>query len=124
MPISYTIDRAAGVILEVWQGEVTAADLRRYWNAYLADPDVLALRRTLVDLRRADIRFSGGELSDLVSVVVIPALKGRDWKTAIVVERQVQFGVSRQYHVFAQCYSRDSIFYDYDDALRWLGRQG
>jgi len=123
MPISYTIERSAGVILEVWEGEVTAADLRRHWQVYLADPDVLALRQTLVDLRRADIRFSGVELSDLVSSVAVPILKGRDWRTAIVVERPVQFGVSRQYQVFARCYSSDAIFYDYDDALRWLVRQ-
>jgi hypothetical protein len=123
-PISYSIDKALGIIFEVWRGDVTAADLMRYWEAYLANPDVLALRRTLVDLRGANIRFTGKELSSLVSHVVIPVLKGRDWKTALVVEQPVQFGVSRQYHVFAEQYSTDCIFHDYDEALLWLHQQG
>src|SRR5262245_27324457 len=96
MPISYSIDKASGVILETWTGDVTAADLRAYWQGYLADPEVLALRRTLVDLRGANLRFNGQQLSDLVSSVVLPALKGRGWKTAIVVDRPEQYGVSRQ----------------------------
>jgi hypothetical protein len=85
---------------------------------------VLALRRTLVDLRGANLRFTGKELSSLVSHVVIPVLKGRDWKTAIVVEQPIQFGVSRQYHVFAEQYSTDCIFHDDDEALLWLHQQG
>ena len=123
-PITYSIDQDSGIISEVWRGDVTAADLRRYWGAYLANPDVLALRRTLVDLRAANIRFTGAELSNLVSTVVLPALKGRDWITAIVVEQPVQFGVSRQYQVFADHYSSDSIFYDYEEALLWLRQRG
>jgi hypothetical protein len=122
-PISYSVDLAQGVIFEVWRGDITAADLRRYWGTYLADPEVLSVRRTLVDMRAATILFSGNDLSNLVASVVIPALGGRDWKTAIVVEQPVQFGVSRQYQVFAERYSRDSIFHDPDEALRWLCTQ-
>jgi hypothetical protein len=125
VPISYCIDGDLGVIVETWEGDVTAADLRGYWAGYLADPEVMALRKTLVDLRRARILFSGPELSDLVWEVVKPALRGLGWTTAIVVAptRAVQFGVSRQYQVFAQAYSRDAIFEDYDEALRWLTRE-
>jgi hypothetical protein len=120
MPISYSINADVGVILETWQGDVTAADLRRYWAGYLADPRVMALRRTLVDLRQARILFSGAELSELVWDVVKPALGGKGWTTAIVVARAVQFGVSKQYQALAEAYSRDAIFEDYDAALRWL----
>ena len=114
-PISYSIDTDLGIIFEVWHGDVTAADLRRYWETYLANPAVLELRRTLVDLRGGNIQFKGDELAYLVSDVVVPVLKGRDWTTAILVERPIQFGVSRQYQVFAEQYSRDCIFHDYDE---------
>ncbi len=119
-PISYTIDRSLGIIIEEWHGDVTAADLGALWNAYFSSPDVLALRKTLADLRDANILFTGNELSDLVSSVAIPALRGRDWKTALVVENPVQFGVSRQYQVFAEQYSTDCIFRNYEDAIHWL----
>ncbi|HRE90240.1 MAG TPA: hypothetical protein PK095_13985 [Myxococcota bacterium] len=63
-PISYTLDPERGVIYETWRGSVSARDLERYWMRYLADPEVLALRRTLVDLRDATILFRGEDLVD------------------------------------------------------------
>jgi len=120
MPISYSIDAQLGIIVETWVGDVSASDLAEYWKNYLANPEVLALRRTLVDLRQANPTFTGRELSALISSIVDPILQGRDWKTAIVVEKPVQFGVSRQYHAFAEHYSRDAIFSDPASALKWL----
>lgn len=120
MPITYSIDRDQRVIFEKWTGEVTAAELRDYWRRFLADLEVMALRRTLVDLRQCRVLFTGTELSSLVRYLVIPTLEGRDWKTAIVVENLVHFGVSRQYQVFAESYSKDSIFVDPAAALEWL----
>jgi hypothetical protein len=120
MPISYSIDQQKRLIVEVWTGDVTATDLAAYWRDYLADPAVLAIRRTLVDLRQCRILFTGSQLSALINSVVIPVLEGRDWKTAIVVDQPAQYGVSRQYHVFAESYSVDSIFSDPDAALTWL----
>lgn len=81
------------------------------------------MRSTHVDLRGADIQFNGRELSNLVLNLVIPRLNGREWTTALVVQKQ-QFGVSRQYQVFAEQYSTDCIFYDPDEALCWLLQQG
>jgi hypothetical protein len=123
MPISNTIDQDTGIIFENWTGDIRAPDLRAYWEHILTDPDVMARRRTLVDLRRARIHFTGQELANLVAAVVIPALKGLHWITAIVIDGPVQFGVSRQYQIFADCYSHDSIFVDYVAALDWLKQQ-
>jgi hypothetical protein len=124
LPITYSIDRSLGVIFEVWRGDVTADDLGRYWTAYLENPEVLELRRTLVDLRAAEIQFTGSEMLHLVSSIVLPVLNGRDWKTAIVVQKPAQFGLSKQYHFFAEQYSTDSIFFEPEPALSWLLAQG
>jgi len=123
MPISYSIDLEKNVIFEVWTGDIAATDLELYWTKYLEDTQVLSIRRTLVDLRTANILFRGELFADLIAKIVQPVLAGKDWKTAIVVERPVQFGVSRQYQVFAETFSRDSIFHDYDEALEWLLQQ-
>ena len=122
MPITYTTDREKKLITEVWTGEIKAECLAAYWKQYLEDPDVLAIRRTLVDLRQADILFKGSDLDSLIQSIVLPVLKGKDWKTAIVVEKPLQFGVSRQYQVFADRYSKDAIFYDLEEARNWLIR--
>lgn len=120
MPIQYTINREEEIIEEYWTGTVTINDLRDYWRHYLAVPEVLNLRRTLVDMHEADIKFKGSELRSLVQAEVLPRLNGLDWKTAIVVLRPVQYGISRQYQVFAHSYSKDSIFFDYSEAKEWL----
>ncbi len=123
MPILYSIDTELDIIRERWEGEVSAAELREHWIRYLADPRVLEIRKTLVDLRRARITFTGDELWFLIETVVVPKLGGRDWTTAIVTDDRVQFGVSRQYQVFAESYSEDAIFDDEGEAVRWLTRQ-
>ena len=120
LPISYRIDRTAGIIEETWTGTVSAGVLARYWKQYVADPEVLRIRRTLVDLRECRITFSGEELSQLLDTIVLPALDGRDWTSALLVSDPVQFGVSRQYNVFAERFSTDAIFYDRDAAMKWL----
>jgi hypothetical protein len=120
MPISYTIDEEKDFITEVWTGDIAASDVASYWRRYLADPEVLRIRRTLVDLRECRILFKGVELSSLIRSIVIPILDGRDWKTAIVVDQPVQFGVSRQYQAFAESYSYDAIFSNPEDARKWL----
>ena len=120
MPITYTIDREKKLITEVWVGPIAAADLAAYWTRYLQDPEVLEIRRTLVDLRQAKILFKGSDLDRLIHTIVMPVLKGRDWKTAIVVENSLEFGISRQYQVFAGHYSKDAIFQNIDEALEWL----
>lgn len=44
----------------------------------------------------------------------------RGWKTAIVVARPSEYGVARQWQVFAPRFSTDCIFEDKEQALRWL----
>jgi hypothetical protein len=58
-----------------------------------------------------------------VTEVVVPALNGRDWITAMVVKRVDQFRAGAQYQVFAQFYSYDSIFSEIDAAMAWLRKQ-
>lgn len=121
MPITYSIDGEKKLITEVWTGEISAKCLENYWKAYLEDPEVLAIRRTLVDLRQATkILFMGADLDALIHRIVLPVLNGRDWKTALLVHDPLQFGVSRQYQVFADYYSKDAIFHDMEEARNWL----
>lgn len=120
MPITYEIDHQQRIIYESWSGDIHAADLERHWSVYLRDAQVLATRRTLVDLRSSTIHFTGQDLDRLVDTVAVPLVGNAGWKTAIVVDRPVQFGVSRQYQVFANAYSKDAIFRDPAEALTWL----
>jgi hypothetical protein len=84
------------------------------------DPEAIAIRRTHVDLRDASLEFTGAELASMVKSIAIPMLGGKGWKTALLIEKPVQLGVSRQYQVFAETYSEDAIFQDPEAAMRWL----
>lgn len=123
MPITYSISEIDQVIVEVWVGEVGIDALVSYWRDYLQDERVLTIRKTLVDLRGARVDFSAHELMRAVTEVVVPALNGRDWITAMVVKRVDQFRAGAQYQVFAQFYSYDSIFSEIDAAMAWLRKQ-
>lgn len=123
MPITYTIDTGRDIILETWSGTISASDLAAYWRGYLLDPEVMKCRRTLVDMRGAAIEFTGEQLSDLVHTIVLPTLGGLKWATAVLVAAPAQFGTVRQYQVFAESYSWDSIFSDEKSAVDWLERQ-
>ncbi len=78
MPIRYSIDIRKQCIFESWSGNVSIKDLEAYWTSYLADPEVLRIRRTLVDLGNANIEFTGHQLDSLIESLVAPKLKGLD----------------------------------------------
>jgi hypothetical protein len=120
MPLTYSIDDTRQIVLEVWTGDVTARMVGSLWKKYLADPRVMAIRRTLADLRECNLLLTGQDLSKLVETVAVPGLKGRDWHTAILVARPDQYGFSRQFHVFSHIYNKNQIFYEWDEALRWI----
>jgi hypothetical protein len=123
MPIHYSIDQSLCLIEERWTGTIAISDLKKFWLHFLEDEQVMEFRRTLVDLRSANLQFTGYELDSLVRSDVIPKLKGLTWISAIVVSEPVQYGVSRQYSVFAGTYSKDSIFFEYEEAKEWLLNQ-
>jgi hypothetical protein len=120
MPITYTIDQQQKIIFTKWDGVIDATEISRHWTELLADTMALEIRTSIADIRSTDLQFTGDELHTIVLTQVIPALKGRDWTCAIVVAKPVQYGTSRQYQVFAQSYSSDNIFFDYEAGLAWL----
>jgi hypothetical protein len=120
MSISYVVDRQRGAVLSRWEGDVTADELRAHWAEVLDDPEARALARTVADLREAQPRFSGAELQRAVVEIAAPRLVGLRWINAIVVSRPEQFGVSRQFDVFAEFHSANSIFASVDAALTWV----
>jgi len=123
MPIYYEVRPAEGFTAVTWTGAITAADLHRSWSEILADPEVLALGRALTDLRTATLAFSGSDLEHAIQTVAVPVLTHHAWRSAIVVEAPVQYGMSRQYQVFAEQFGEDGIFFDVDAALQWLMEQ-
>jgi hypothetical protein len=123
MTITFEIQHADKLIVEAWQGDITIDQLRAYWGEILRDEEVMKIRKTLVDLRSATIGFSDAEFDRAMTEVVFPALDGRDWITAIVVNTSRQLQLKSRYHSYAARYSSDVVFSSVDDAKRWLMKQ-
>jgi len=120
MPITYSIDHKLGIVRETWTGEITVDDVRAAWTHYLTDPEILALRATLADVRGASFKFSAWDVRRLIQTLVDPMLRGRDWITAIVLSGPSQLDMTRHYQELAEHYSRDAIFFSEGEALQWL----
>lgn len=121
--IRYHVDAACGLIHETWSGVITRDVLLSHWRQYLADPAVLAVKRTLVDLRDCEVRFSGEEWLQLIEGCVLnrPDLGG--WKSAIVVDKPYLHGIARQFLGHAGQIAHGELFEQPDQAAAWLTRQ-
>lgn len=119
MPIDITLDHEHRLLRATWHGRITAPDLAEHW-ARLFTEEALALGRSLVDLRRADLAFTGMELSAVLQSVVAPQLTGRRWAAALLVATPTQYGQARQFEAYAEEVSRTEIFHDEAAALAWL----
>ena len=118
--ISYHVDAERRIIFEIWAGAIGVVELREHWAVFLADPEVLAVKRTMVDLRRCDIRFTGVEWMEELERFVIrdPVVSG--WITAIVAERSYIYGVARQFLLYTDNIINGQIFESVEPALIWL----
>lgn len=123
MTITYELKPSERLVVETWRGEVSIDELRGHWSDILGNDDVMKIRRTLVDLRTATIAFSDAELDRAIHEVVFPALHGRNWITAIVVNTPRQLHLGSRYHSYAARYSSDVVFSSVDAARRWLLKQ-
>ena len=120
MSITYSIDSGNRFIHTRWSGKVTAGDLMRHWQELFNDPQALEIRRSIADMREASLEFDGAQLRDVIRSVAQPLLRGQKWTVALLVKKPEQYGTSRQFQVFAEQVATNSIFYDYDEAVRWL----
>ena len=123
MTITYEIDRLENIAIETWSGEVSIDQVKEYWSRILRDELVMKVRTTLVDLRAATIGFSDAELDLALNEVVLPALRGLNWTTAIVVDTPRQLQLGSRYHSYAARYSSDVVFSSIEDAKQWLLKQ-
>ena len=122
MPIDVTLDQDRRLVIATWHGRVTAPELAAHWER-LFTGDALALGRSLADLRRAELAFTGVELAEVLRTVVAPRLAGRSWAAALLVATPTQYGQARQFEAYADKVSRNQIFLDEAEALAWLGAQ-
>jgi len=121
MPLQYVIDIPENLIRETWSGSVNLEQLFDSCQLEWADPNYRKLMNMLSDFRAAKLDVSHEELRGFADYM------GRHeavQRHAIVVSRQVGFGVARMFTSLSEAsspyWNSLRVFFDFDEAERWL----
>jgi hypothetical protein len=121
MAYQFVIDSVANVVRETWTGVVTVGDLKDSSRQEWAHPDFHKELNMISDFRMASVEISTEEMWGLVSWFGQSEWVG---KHALVVSREVGFGLARMFSTISegQKHYSDSlqVFYSYEDAEKWL----
>ncbi len=116
MPITYAVDKKQRLVHVTWTGEIRSKDVADYFRRAYTDREALAAGRAIIDVRGATLAVTSAELGILIESIARPLVRGELWKVAVVVHRVDQF------KVFAETICQGAIFYDFEAAVRWVGR--
>jgi len=122
MGLTYEVDAAAGIVLERWSGSVFARDFEDHLALMLGDVRALACRGNLADVTECGPKFTGEQLGELVQHTIKPGLRGTRRRIAVVVRGPEQYGMARQFQMFAEAFCDVEIFTDAPIAREWLLR--
>ena len=121
MPFKYSIHPGQNLIRQTLWGTVTAGELQDLATAMWEDPQYRKKLDILADLRQArvDIPFD-----EMMAYTRFLSGNSHIGKQAIVVGRQLEFGMARMYEQLTE-YSvlrtELKVFFDMDAAERWIG---
>jgi hypothetical protein len=120
MPIAYKVNAALGIVFADWRGTVTAKDIAGYWTELASDQAALACGRSITDISSCDMQFTGEELRLLAKEILEPAIRGRNWKTAVIIKNPVHYGVTRQHEMLSEGFMNTNVFYSDVLARKWV----
>jgi len=122
MPILYTVDTEAGVILTTASGRLTDEDVLGHKKTLLDDPRVAAGMSEISDVREVtELAVTPVGVRSFVSFdrASAPALPGH--RLAIVASQDFVFGMARMYQMTGSEDDRVGVFRCPDEAKAWLG---
>jgi hypothetical protein len=120
MPTRYSIDPQRHLVLTVFDGDVSDADLRAHVDALDADPQFDRKMSELVDLRGVTSTSLTSTGIRAVASAPVHALRAR---RAFVAPSDLLYGLARMYQGYwNQGYDDEvAIFRSVEPALQWLG---
>jgi len=121
MPIRSVIDKERRLVLTTAEGIVRFAEAKLHQDQLVTNPNLDRTFNQLIDATTAsDIAISIEEAGTLARRTVLSPESRR----AIVATEKSVYGMFRlmqAYHELTEGHSHVGVFYDFDEALRWLG---
>lgn len=123
MPISYKLDRARRSILTTATGAITSEDIRSHFQAVRQEQ--AASYAELIDAQTATGQdLSSTDISNAAGLIEASSCQERFGPRAVVVGSAVAFGMTRMLAILLSDHLAMEIFYDRDEAERWLALSG
>lgn len=120
MPMAYELDldETTGLARVTFLGSPRYRDVADALRAVVRDGAFIAPRR-LWDLRSSDLFLSHEEIQKIGELA--QSFDTGPQRTAILVDRQVDYGQGRVFHAYRQTETTDvRVFWSEDEAVAWL----
>ncbi len=123
MPITTVLDSKTGILIRTVTGSFTFEEIAAAHEESLTQPGITKNMTIIWDLRQADA--SGIYEEDVIRIVSFFARQNdnrKDYRAALVVSRDLEFGLARVYGVYAETESLPAeikAFRSYEEALEW-----
>lgn len=122
MPITFRIDKESGIVHTTIDGSASTDEIVDGLKSIMNHPDFKPGLNGIADLRNSDMEVFSADVKRIANLLIEYRNKIGPSKTAVVVSKDVTFGMTRVFQVFAEQSSIETaIFRDRDEALQWLG---
>jgi hypothetical protein len=119
MKYTYEIIPEKNLVRETFEGEIFKKNLIDTVSELRIDPGYKAQMNVISDFRNAELALSVNEIRELADWIRI---NGSVNSIAIVVGRALDFGMARMFEMLTgtEFYNDSNVFYNMDDAEKWI----
>jgi hypothetical protein len=125
MPVTCEIDPAAGLVYTTARGLVKIDEVVQALEAVMAHPDFRPRLNGIADFRAGDVEhIRSDDVRRLASLLARHRDAIGPSRTAVVVSRDVTFGMARMFQAFAEATPVETqVFRNMDEARQWVMAQ-
>ncbi len=122
MTVNTVVDKKASVAIHTVTGEITFQEIRSSYESVHSHPDFQENMNSIWDIRDADAsKFDSQEVIKIARYFETQTKTRAKYKVAVIVSRDLEYGVSRKYQVAAaDLPAKIGIFINLDEAKKWV----
>lgn len=122
MPVDFTIDNKAGLLIYTITGKHTVENIKLTFEKALKHPDYVQNIPAIWDLRQTDAsNIHEKEVKDLARYFEIQSITNPGYKAALVASDDLAYGLSRMLEAYAfDVKSIIQVFRNFEEAKKWV----
>jgi len=122
MPLANRFYDEQKIVLNTWSGEITDADLIRFYMSMYNNNHWQPGFNEIIDLRDAQLEAVSNSTLLQLSELSTNCLKGAELKLAIIAPSELSPQIARLYKAFTHIPNESTkVVHHLDEALEWLG---